>query len=70
MFTQRVEVFSPPGCLIGIIEQDWSILTPLFTIRNAANEKILKIEGPIFHCSICGGNVDFKVIFSKVLIKN
>lgn len=54
-------MFSPPGCLVGSVEQDWSILTPLFTIRNAANEEVLKIEGPICRFSMCG-DVEFKVI--------
>jgi len=48
--------------LVGIVEQDWSILTPIFTIRNAANEEVLKIEGPICRYSMCG-DVEFKVIF-------
>jgi len=48
--------------LVGIVEQDWSILTPIFTIRNAANEEVLKIEGPICRYSMCGGDVEFKVI--------
>ncbi|XP_015368430.1 PREDICTED: phospholipid scramblase 2-like [Diuraphis noxia] len=58
---QRIEVFSPPGCLVGIVEQDWSILTPIFTIRNAANEEVLKIEGPICRYSMCG-DVEFKIL--------
>jgi len=57
-------VFSPPGCLVGIVEQDWSILKPIFTIRNAANEEVLKIKGPICQQSFCGGDVKFKVIFN------
>lgn len=70
VLTQRVEVFSPPGCLVGTIEQDWSILTPIFTIRNAANEEVLKMEGPICRFSMCGSDVEFKVIFFQVSIKN
>jgi len=50
--------------LVGIIEQDWSILTPIFTIRNAANEEVLKIEGPICRFTMCG-DVEFKVIILK-----
>lgn len=68
--TQRVEVFSPPGCLVGTIEQDWSILTPMFTIRNAANEEVLKMEGPICRFSVCGNDVEFKVMLLLILIKN
>ncbi|VVC45480.1 Hypothetical protein CINCED_3A000655 [Cinara cedri] len=59
---QRIEVFSPPGCLVGTVEQDWSILTPMFTIRNGANEEVLKIEGPICRFGMCGADVEFKIL--------
>jgi len=48
--------------LVGIVEEDWSMLTPIFTIRNAANEEVFKIKGPICQFSMCGGDVEFKVI--------
>lgn len=64
---QKLEVFSPPGCLVGTVEQEWSILNPIFTIRNAAYEEVLKIEGPLCQFSICGSPVEFKVIFLIVL---
>jgi len=51
--------------LVGIVEQDWSILKPLFTIRNAANEEILKIKGPICTFSMCGEDIKFKVNFKN-----
>ncbi|CAH1731042.1 phospholipid scramblase 2-like [Aphis gossypii] len=59
---QKMEVFSPPGCLVGTVEQNWSILKPIFTIRNAANEEVLKIEGPICEYSMCGCDVEFKIL--------
>lgn len=58
---QKIEVYSPPGCLVGTVEQDWSLLTPLFTIRNALYEEVLKIEGPVCQL-ICGCEAEFKVI--------
>jgi hypothetical protein len=57
-----MEVTSPPGTVIGSIEQEWSILTPQFNIKNAAGDTVLKIEGPICTFSICG-DVEFKVCF-------
>lgn len=57
-----MEVSSPPGTVIGSIEQQWSILTPQFDIKNAAGDVVLKIEGPICTFSICG-DVEFKVGF-------
>ncbi|XP_022162476.1 phospholipid scramblase 2-like [Myzus persicae] len=59
---QRIEVFSPPGCLIGIVEQDWSILKPIFTIRNAANEEVFKMKGPICEYSCCGEDIEYKIL--------
>jgi len=58
---QNVEVFSPPGYFAGIVEQDWSIFKPMFTIRNAAREEVLKIKGPICCNDMCGIDVNFKV---------
>jgi hypothetical protein len=61
-FVKHMEVSSPPGTVIGSIEQQWSILTPQFHIKNAAGDVVLKIEGPICTFSICG-DVEFKVGF-------
>lgn len=58
---QTMEVSSPPGTVIGSIEQEWSILTPQFNIKNAAGDVVLKMEGPICTFSFCG-DVEFKVL--------
>jgi uncharacterized protein YxjI len=58
---QNMEVSSPPGTVVGSIQQEWSILTPQFNIKNAAGDTVLKIEGPICTYSICG-DVEFKVL--------
>lgn len=61
------KVFSTPRCLVGIDEQDWSLLTPIFSIRNAANEEVLKIKGPGFCIySMCGEDVKFNVILESL----
>jgi len=57
---KNMEVSSPPGTVVGSIQQEWSILTPQFSIKNAAGDTVLKIEGPICTFSICG-DVEFKV---------
>jgi hypothetical protein len=59
---KTMEVSSPPGTVIGSIEQEWSILTPMFRIKNAAGDTVLKIEGPICTFSMCG-DVEFEVGF-------
>ncbi|GIY25738.1 phospholipid scramblase 1 [Caerostris extrusa] len=58
---QKLEVFAPAGTLIGTVIQEWSICTPLFRVENASGETVLKIEGPVCTCSICG-DVDFEVL--------
>lgn len=56
-----MEVTAPPGSLIGSILQEWSILSPKFSIKDASGETVLTIEGPICTFSICG-DVEFNVI--------
>lgn len=61
---QSMEVFSPPGSLIGTIHQEWSVCTPfagMFTVRNSGGDAVLRIEGPVCPFS-CGGDVKFKVL--------
>ncbi|XP_046673250.1 phospholipid scramblase 2 isoform X1 [Homalodisca vitripennis] len=59
---QKMEVYAPPGCLVGTVEQDWSILAPAFSIKNAAGDTVLRIEGPVCTMSICGSDVEFNVL--------
>jgi hypothetical protein len=63
-----MEVSSPPGTVIGSIEQEWSILTPQFKIKNSAGDTVLRIEGPICTFSICG-DVEFKVGFFLYILR-
>lgn len=65
---QSMEVSSPPGTLVGTIEQNWSILTPDFSIKNHSGETVLKIEGPLCTYSLCG-QVEFKVYKFKFCLK-
>uniref|UniRef100_A0A1B6E985 Phospholipid scramblase n=1 Tax=Clastoptera arizonana TaxID=38151 RepID=A0A1B6E985_9HEMI len=59
---QKLEVFAPLGCLVGTVEQNWSILTPQFTVKNAAGDVVFKIRGPMCTFSICGSDVEFEVL--------
>ena len=58
---QTMEVSSPPGQVIGTVEQNWSILSPSFDLKDQSGQTVLKIEGPICTFSICG-DVEFKVL--------
>ena len=56
-----MEVSAPPGVLVGTIEQECSILTPSFSIKNPNGDVVLRIEGPICTMNICG-DVEFKIL--------
>ncbi|XP_055703240.1 phospholipid scramblase 2 [Phlebotomus papatasi] len=58
---QTMEVSAPPGNVIGTIEQEWSIFTPQFSLKDQSGETVLRIEGPFCTFSICG-DVEFKVL--------
>ncbi|CAH1380547.1 unnamed protein product, partial [Tenebrio molitor] len=58
---QRMEVSSPPGTLVGTVEQDWSLCFPMFSIKNANGEVVLRIKGPF--CTMgCYRDVNFEVL--------
>lgn len=56
-----MEVTAPPGTVIGSVQQEWSIIKPKFSIKDASGETVLIIQGPFCTFSFCG-DVDFKVI--------
>jgi len=56
-----MEVQSPPGTVIGHIEQEYTWF-PTFTVKNADNETVLMIKGPCWTCKWC--DVEFEVRFS------
>jgi len=58
---QEVEVSSPPGSVIGTVEQEWSFIYPRFVIKDQGGSPVLRIEGPLCPISCCG-DVDFKVV--------
>ncbi|CAG0899734.1 unnamed protein product [Cyprideis torosa] len=55
------------GQVMGSVVQNWSVFFPDFSIKDAAGNTVLKIEGPFCTCSCCGDvdfedrNVDFEV---------
>lgn len=57
---QSMEVSSPPGSVVGSVQQNWSLFTPDFSLKNASGEEILKIEGPCCTFSMCG-DVEFQI---------
>merc|ERR1739848_689421 len=61
-FLQVMEVYSPPGNLIGTVEQEWSVCEPKYSVKDTQGNVALTIEGPICTFSICGSDVEFKVL--------
>jgi len=59
---QSIEISSPPGQVIGTVEQEWSMCIPQFRIRDHNGDVVLRIEGPFFTFSFCGSDVEFKVL--------
>jgi hypothetical protein len=42
---QSLNVYSPPGVLLGSVEQEWSIFRQNFVIRNVQGDAVLRITG-------------------------
>ena len=59
---QKLTVHDNFGNILGYITQQWSLLRPLFKIKNANGETVLRIEGPVCTFSMCGSDVKFKVL--------
>lgn len=55
---QSTEVEAPPGNLVGFIEQEFSVLTPTFLLKNKLGETALRIKSPLLTC----GDVEFQVL--------
>ncbi|XP_077296213.1 phospholipid scramblase 1 isoform X3 [Arctopsyche grandis] len=58
---QSMEISAPPGTVVGTVEQEWSLCSPTFAVKNAAGSTVLRIEGPMCRFGICG-DVEFKVM--------
>lgn len=60
---QELDVFAPPGHLVGKVVQEWALCIPKFKILNAARDCVLRIEGKTF-VSVCGINqFSFSITF-------
>lgn len=57
----KITVSTPSGQLLGTVDEEFSLLNPLFSIKNAAGSTVLKIEGPICAMSCFGSSVVFQV---------
>lgn len=58
---QKMEVCAPPGVVVGYVEQNWNPLFPSFSIKNASDDVVLTIKGPLCTSSCCCSDVKFRV---------
>jgi len=58
---QTLEVSSPPGTVIGYVDQKWTCIKPKFDIKDGDGNVALVIVGPWCTYS-CAGDVVFKVM--------
>lgn len=58
---QSIEVSSPPGQVIGRVDEEWTCWFPNFKIKNQNDETVLRIEGPCCTFSCCS-DINFKVM--------
>lgn len=59
---QSIEVCAPPDQYIGSVIQKWSVCFPYFSIKNVHGDTVLRIMGPYCTWSICGNDVEFKIL--------
>ncbi|KAF9414839.1 hypothetical protein HW555_007372 [Spodoptera exigua] len=58
---QHLEVYSPPGQLIGSVEQQWSAVRPMYIIKNCDGDTLFCINGPYVTLS-CFRDVHFQIL--------
>jgi len=50
---QHLEVHSPPGTIIGSVEQKWSLLYPQFVVKDESGATLMNIAGPFCVVDCC-----------------
>ncbi|GLV41697.1 uncharacterized protein CBL_13364 [Carabus blaptoides fortunei] len=60
-YLQELQIWIPPGELIGVVKQDWTFMVPTFSVQNNQKRTLFKVEGPAM--SICSKNEEayFKI---------
>eukprot|EP00092_Neocalanus_flemingeri_P045448 GFUD01050782.1.p1 GENE.GFUD01050782.1~~GFUD01050782.1.p1 ORF type:complete len:228 (+),score=62.49 GFUD01050782.1:104-787(+) len=56
----ELEVHSPPGTVIGYVQQEWSFFHPKIMIKDERGEPVFSIDGPCLACNCCS-DVDFVI---------
>ncbi|XP_026730695.1 phospholipid scramblase 2-like isoform X2 [Trichoplusia ni] len=58
---QRLQVYSPPGQLIGSVEQQWTAIKPTYLVKNDNGDHVFWIRGPYITLS-CFRDVQFQIV--------
>ncbi|RMX42103.1 hypothetical protein pdam_00001309 [Pocillopora damicornis] len=58
MQREEIEIQSPPGTVIGYVEQKWTWWKAKLEIQDAQRQPIMVVNGPCCPCS-CGSDVEF-----------
>ncbi|CAA2962542.1 Hypothetical predicted protein [Olea europaea subsp. europaea] len=58
----KLTVSTSNGQLLGTVEEEFHILNPSFSVKNAAGSTVLRVEGPMCAMSCLGGSVVFQVL--------
>ncbi|CAL8144561.1 unnamed protein product [Orchesella dallaii] len=58
---QKIDVFAPPGNLVGTVEQTVSLIIPKYEVKDGMGEVVFLIKGPCITMSCCCGDVEFKI---------
>ncbi|XP_030372172.1 phospholipid scramblase 2-like [Scaptodrosophila lebanonensis] len=58
---ENLEVTAPPGNIVGSIEQELTLLSPSFKVKDHLGDTVMRIEGP-FSTTSFFGDVDFDIV--------
>lgn len=61
---QKVDVYSPPGTLVGTVQEVWTFCIPKFKVLDPGGNVVLRITGPCCQFNLCCNDVEFKVLSS------
>lgn len=64
-----MQVSAPAGHVIGLVEQELTMVTPKFYLKNESGEIVLTVKGPAISISF-GNDVEFQVVIVFVFFAN
>jgi hypothetical protein len=65
---QELEVYSDVDGYAGSVIQDWTILDPLFQLKDSNGQVIYRLKGPASAATCCGSN--YQATFDVSIVCN